>query len=209
MFNYITENRGKLSNEPFKITEREIHLMLAENSADEEECRRVTASSYRGETYYANDGRPGDEKINDFFLAFAKEVLYRDTKTSGCIMEYPHGIIIRQAERNHFYRGENRIYSESVSSIYRKSNNIKTISECSPDEEAAIHRFIADMRIAEFQNFLSNVRILDAPIEIREDNSNLAISRQRIWRFNQKNKEIDFMKDFGINPFTRLAYYPE
>ena len=64
---YITARRSEtLLNEPYEITYADIRRMYYENLRDAEECRRVTESSRRGETYYANDGRPGEEKIADF-----------------------------------------------------------------------------------------------------------------------------------------------
>ena len=60
---YITARRGQtLSNEPYEITYEDIRRMYNENLRDAEECRRVTESSRRGESYYANDGRPGKKK---------------------------------------------------------------------------------------------------------------------------------------------------
>lgn len=88
--NYITERRSStLSNEPYEITYEDIRKMYLENLRDEEECRRVTESSYRGESYYAGDGRPGEGKINDFQAAFFKEILYRDRKTAGYAVSEP------------------------------------------------------------------------------------------------------------------------
>ena len=34
----------------------------------------MTESSYRGESYYANDGHPGDEKIDNLHMAMFKEI---------------------------------------------------------------------------------------------------------------------------------------
>ena len=104
------------------------------------ECKQITTDSYAGNNYY---GTSGNDRL-DFF----KEVLYRDPKTSGFLMEYPHGIIIKQAERNHYYRGENQKYEKSISSLLRKLNNL-------PNNEKIIYEFIAHMRIGEFKNFLS------------------------------------------------------
>lgn len=123
-------------------------MMYMENLEAEQECRRVTQSRMRGESYYANDGRPGNEKETDFFYAFAKEVLYRDMKTTGFMMEYPHGIVVRQAERNHYYRGEKQIYKKSQASVYRAMDELKS------DLDKAIYKMVADMRVGEFAGFL-------------------------------------------------------
>ena len=79
---YLSSRRSsQLSNEPLMISRYDILNMHIQNEKDAAECRAVTESSNRGETYYANDGRPGNEKISDFHMAFFKEVLYRDTLT--------------------------------------------------------------------------------------------------------------------------------
>lgn len=103
------------------------------------ECKQITTDSYAGNNYY---GTSGNDRL-DFF----KEVLYRDPKTSGFLMEYPHGIIIKQAERNHYYRGENQKYEKSLSSLLRKLNTLT-------NNERLIYEFVAHMRIGEFKHFL-------------------------------------------------------
>ena len=154
-FNYITDRRSStLSNEPYEITQNDITIMIMENAADEEECKHVTESTYRGESYYIGDGRPGTGKIADPFLAICKEVLYRDAKTSGFVMDYPHGRIVKQAERNHYYRGENRIYEQSSASIFRNVSSLKT------NEERSVDMLISNMRIAEFQLLLKRFELI-------------------------------------------------
>ena len=65
---YLSSRRSsQLSNEPLMISGYDILNMHIQNEKDAAECRAVTESSNRGETYYANDGRPGNEKISDFF----------------------------------------------------------------------------------------------------------------------------------------------
>lgn len=150
--NYITSRRGDtLSNEPYEISYDDIRKMYFENIKDAEECKRVTESSMRGESYYYGDGRPGTEKTKDFNAALFKEILYRDAKTSGFMMEYPHGKVIKQAERNSYYRGENQIYLKSQATLYRSL-------ELFQDEESRqLYRMITDMKIAEFGIFLLRI----------------------------------------------------
>lgn len=82
--NYITERRSRtLSNIPYEISYDDIQTMLRENLKDKMECEKVTQSSNRGESYYADDNKPGEGKFEIFRLAFYKEILYRDAKTSG------------------------------------------------------------------------------------------------------------------------------
>lgn len=128
---YVKEYKNnKLTNEVKDITYDDIKRLYNENLRDERECNQITIDSYAGNHYYGTSG-------NDL-LDFFKEVLYRDPKTSGFLMEYPHGIIIKQAERNHYYRGENQKYEKSISSLLRKLNNL-------PNNKKIIYEFIAHM----------------------------------------------------------------
>ena len=130
IMNYISEKRSStLSNEPYELSYDDIRQMYLQNQKEMEECRQVTESSYRGESYYAGDGRPGDGKVSDFRAAFFKEVLYRDMKTAGFMMQYPHGLVIGQGQTNHFYRGENQIFAKSQPTLYRSLEKLHTQEE--------------------------------------------------------------------------------
>lgn len=151
---YITARRGQtLSNEPFEITYADIERMYYENLRDANECKRVTESSRRGESYYAGDGKSGAGKVDDFHMAFFKEILYRDTKTAGYMMEYPHGVVISQGERNSYYRGENQIFPKSQPSLYR------SLFRFNDEKKQNLYRLISDMKIAEFGIFLCRLGI--------------------------------------------------
>jgi hypothetical protein len=113
--------------------------MIHVNELDNLECKNSTESVYKNESNI----NPNDKGATLRFKLY-KELFYRDPKTAGFIMEYPHGKIIRQAERNHYYRVENQIYKKSVSSLIRKINQYKSV------EEKEIYRMIANMRVAEF-----------------------------------------------------------
>lgn len=153
--NYITERRSTtLSNEPYEISYKDIQQIYQQNRRDLEECKQVTESTYRGESYYAGDGRPGNDKVGDFRMAFFKEVLYRDMKTAGYMMQHPHGVVIGQGRTNSFYRGENQIFAKSQSTLYRSLEKFNT------DEEKKLYRFVYKMRIAEFGIFLCRLGIV-------------------------------------------------
>lgn len=196
-FTYITSRRGKLSNDPYEITKKDIDFMLSENAHDEEECKRVTENSYKGENYYA------DNNANVFFHSFAKEILYRDSKTSGFIMQYPHGTIIKQAERNHFYRGENKIYPESVASIYRKPNGLVITEEINSNTEIALYKLLADMRVAEFKNFLQKFTI----VQEWEMNNFSLLYEALAQHYGLKTRWLDITNDFKIALFFACCYW--
>lgn len=144
----IKTKDGKLNNEMHLISYDQIRQMYEENKRDEAEVKSVTASSDRGESYYKDGNTPGNEKISNFNVAFFKEVLYRDAKTSGFLMEYPHGVVIKQGERNHYYRGENQIFEKSQPTLLRE------LAKINSEEERLLYRITAYMRIAEFKSLL-------------------------------------------------------
>ena len=158
-----TENSSRVSNKPYIIDADTLNNMRLQNQIDMEECRRVTESSNRGESYYANDGHPGNEKISDWRVAFFKEILYRDVKTDGFIMSYPHGNIITQGERNSYYRGENQVHNRSVPSLQRNLERLKN------EDERTIYRFISIMRMNEFRFFIDQFDIVQKWREINLD----------------------------------------
>lgn len=130
--NISSEPRDTLDKKIIDITYDDIRAMLRENERDARECESVTKDSYAGNHYYS--GNPGDER-----LEYYGEVLYRDPKTSGFVMQYPHGVVIRQAERNHYYRGENQLFSKSVPSLMRKLNQFNNV------QEKELYKIVADM----------------------------------------------------------------
>ena len=72
--NYIAKHAGgKLSNDPYIITYDDIRRMYDKNLCDTAECESVTQSSYRGESFYSNDGRPGTGKLQDNRMAFFRK----------------------------------------------------------------------------------------------------------------------------------------
>ena len=131
---------GPLENRIHDITYDQLMLLYEDNLREAEESRKITQSSYRGESFISAGG--------NFSAESEKEYLLRYPKTAGMRTYYPHGIVIEQSERRNFYRGENQIFSSSIPSLLRKLNQYKT------QEDKELYRLIADMRIAEFSFFL-------------------------------------------------------
>lgn len=194
----ISEVNPTIFDNEREISYSDIEKMYYENLRDAEECRRVTESSNRGETYYA-DGMPGEGKVNDWFLAFAKEVLYRDTKTDGFMMEYPHGIIIGQGERNSYYRGENQKYEKSEATLYREMARFDNAQ----DQE--LYRLIADMRIAEFRNFLYRMNIT----RFWQDNYGTVLFDPLAQHYGLKTEWLDITSDFNVALFFATCGWDE
>lgn len=134
-----------LSNEPYEISYDDIRSMWEQNLAALEECEHVTESTRKGESYYDGKG--------DVFMKMARECLYRDAKTNGHLMRYPHGTIIRQGQTYDYYRGESQIYASTQPTIYRR---LERLSE----DERTVYRFVSRMRIAEFELFLRRFTVV-------------------------------------------------
>lgn len=80
-----------------------------------------------------------------------KAVLFEDMHKDGFVMNYPHGIVVRQSDRKWHYRGENCCYPTSQPSFIRKLAN-KT------EEEIIVFEFISNMRFYEFFKILNRLK---------------------------------------------------
>jgi len=196
--NYISERRSQtLSNDPYEITRDDIQMMYRENLKDQMECEKVTESSNRGESYYADDNKPGEGKIDNSRLAFYKEVLYGDAKTSGFMMQYPHGVVISQGERNSYYRGENQIYPKSQSSLYRP------LEKLSSEKDKQLYRLVADMRIAEFGIFLYSLKI----VQSWSQNYGTVLFEPLAQHYGLETEWLDITNDFNVALFFATCYW--
>ncbi len=198
MNDIISETNQTTSDNIREISCSDIERMYYENLWDAEECRRVTESSNRGETYYP-DGTPGEGKINNWFLAFTKEFLYRDTKMDGFMMEYPHGTVISQGERNNYYRGENQKHVRSEATLYREMARFANV------EDQELYRLIADMRIAEFRNFLYRMNIT----EFWQDNYGTVLFDLLAQHYGLKTEWLDITSDFNVALFFATCGWDE
>ncbi|PNV63476.1 hypothetical protein C0033_02085 [Clostridium sp. chh4-2] len=130
-----------IDNKIHDLTWDDIKKLHNDNLMEEREGRKITASSDRGENYW--------DQYEDFNTAMYKEYLYRDPKTSGMRIEYPHGVVIQQSRRRNFYRGENQIYPSSVPSLLRR------LREYDNTKQQELYRLVADMRVYEFGKLLN------------------------------------------------------
>ena len=125
-------------NKYIDITKEQIFSLLKGNETD-----RIKAEEIR--KLRDNNSNPFPNGWNR--LDFFKEV-FSDMYIDGFIMTYPHGTVIRQAQRSYYYRGENQLFDSSQASLYRRLNKIKNSTEFSIEE------FVAYMRIADFLELL-------------------------------------------------------
>ena len=193
---YITSKvRKTLTNEPYILSVSELRDMMRQNQHDVEETRYVTESTNRGESYYY-DGRPGDGKVKDARLAFFKEVTYRDRKTDGYTVQYPHGRIIRQGARNSYYRGENQIYESSQPSLFRTLDKLS-------EYEKILYRFVSRMRIAEFQIFLNKLGI----VRFWQANYGTVLYEPLAQHYGLETRWLDITSDLDVALFFATCKY--
>lgn len=191
MSEYISRRyTDKLDNRIIDITYDDIRTMVHENERDAKECEAVTKDSYTGKNYYS------DNPSNSHF-EFNKEVLYRDPKTSGFIIQYPHGVVIRQAERNNYYRGENQIFLKSVPSLIRKLNQFDN------EEDKEPYKLVAFMRIAEFGMFLFEFDYVKKWATSYSDVLFEALAQH----YGLETNWLDITNDFNVALFFATCYY--
>lgn len=126
--------------QPHEITYDQLKMLFEDNQQETQKCQEMTESSYRGENFY--------DKYGNTNYALWKEYTERDSRTSGMRVYYPHGVVVEQAQRANYYRGENKIYSESIPTLLRELKHYRST------KEKELYRLVCDMRVAEFRMFL-------------------------------------------------------
>ena len=88
--------------------------------------------------------------LTALWLLYLENTLIRNQnpKTEGQRLQYPHGVILTQADYRHYYRGENQAFEKSESNLCRK------LSQIEDDSEKELYRLVADMRIFEFRKLI-------------------------------------------------------
>lgn len=137
MSGYLFE--GILDNSIHEINSQQIHELHNQNLRESSEGHKITASSYANQTCQTE---------KDWLHGFEQDILLRDPKTAGYIIQYPHGVVIEQSMRRNYFRGENQIFDESVPSLHRPLKRINT------QKDKELYRLVADMRVAEFDSLL-------------------------------------------------------
>lgn len=191
MYEYLSAKykKGELDNEIIDITLKDIEDLYITNIEDKNECDAVTQSTYRNENYY-------EQNKYDFF-SFSKEVLYRDSKTSGFLMQYPHGTIITQAERNHYYRGESQIFPASIPHLMRK------LKDFNSTEEKETYKMIADMRIEEFRLFIYSFK----HVQDWENRYSDVLYDALAQHYGLETNWLDITNDFNVALFFATCFY--
>lgn len=178
----LTENKYTISMEDIK-------KLRTINRHDKMKGRRMSGMSNRGEYYW--------NKMGDVNAEFEMEYMYKDPLTSGMLVEYPHGIVIRQAARTNYFRGENKIYTSSIPSLLRKLEH-----DYSSDKEGqALYRMVADMRIYEFQTILGQFQ------HVKECSFADVLYEVLAQHYGLETCWLDITSDFDVALFFATCYY--
>lgn len=178
--------KNNYDNTVYELTYEHIEKMIRDNNLEEAEGKAITNSSYHGANFY--NGQDDRE-------AMYKEHLYRDPKTAGYRMYYPHGIVIEQSMKRNYYRGENRIYPESVPTLLRNIKNYSTI------KEKELYRMVSDMRIAEFKALLEKFE------HVRNWHYSDVLYEVLAQHYGLETSWLDITNDFNVALFFATCYW--
>lgn len=137
---YLCYRDGKkLDNFVNDITYEDMEEFREDFEFDTEENKRITEASYEENPYFYS---------NNVMATVFGEYTYQNPKTEGQRLQYPHGIILTQADYRHYYRGENQFFEKSESNLCRR------LSQIDDENQRELYRIVADMRIYEFKRLL-------------------------------------------------------
>lgn len=178
---------NQYKNEIIDIDYDYLKKMYDDNIREIYKAEQMTASSYRGESFYSSD----DNFLNDF----DREILVRDQLTAGMKMQYPHGVVIKQPSLRNYYRGENQIYKKSIPSLLRKLENFNS------EKEKALYRIVSDMRIAEFKNLINQFT------HVKSWNYGDVLNEILAQHYGVETSWLDITSNFNVAFFFATCYY--
>lgn len=184
--NYYIE-KGKLDNTIYDIDYEYLRKLYYDNQKEILDAEKLTASTYNGENFYGDN-------VN-FGVAFEKEVLVRDQQTAGMLVQYPHGVMIRQPALRNYYRGENQIYQKSVPSLLRKLETFES------EKDKALYRLVADMRIAEFKH------LIDSFAHVKNWKYGDVLYDLLAQHYGLETGWLDITSDFNVALFFATCWY--
>lgn len=188
MSDYLFPESSSPDNK-YLITIDDIKKMRTINHHDAMRGQRMSDKSNNGEYYW--------NQLGDFNAEFEMEYMFKDPLTSGMLIEYPHGVVIRQSARTNYFRGENRIYPSSESSLMRKLEK-----DYPNDKEGqALYRMVADMRIFEFQSILQQFQ------HVKDCNRSSVLYDVLAQHYGLETCWLDVTSDFDVALFFANCYY--
>lgn len=117
----------------------DIYALVRQNEKERSEIQSLKKRIETNPTNFSN----GAFDRQKFYNAF----LFDDMHKDGFVMQYPHGFVVRQSDREWHFRGENACYPTSQPTFIRKLSKMSI-------EEKYISEFVANMKLIDFANML-------------------------------------------------------
>jgi hypothetical protein len=137
-FVQIYSKRMHIMDRYKNISKQDIFSLLKENEED-----RIYAEKIKEHRETNYNPYPNGWNMHDFYKDF-----FSDMYIDGWISRYPHGTVVRQAQRSYYYRGESQVFSSSQSSLHR------TLKKITDKEEALVKELVSFMKIVDFLDLL-------------------------------------------------------
>lgn len=178
------------NNTVHDITYEQIKSLYYDNSMEEREGRKMTCSSYQGESFL--DNKSFTEQFD-----YYREFVQRDSMTNGFQIYYPHGVILEQSMRRNYYRGENQIYPSSVPTL------IRTLKKYSSRKDKELYRMVSDMRIYEFSCLLKKFQ------HVQNWTYSDVLYETLAQHYGLETSWLDITSDFNVALFFACCYYQD
>ncbi|MDA3815963.1 MAG: FRG domain-containing protein [Prolixibacteraceae bacterium] len=174
------------------ISINDIHHIIKKNDEDLRVSQQIRKKRNENQNHYSKTWSRHD---------FYREIL-SDMYIDGFVENYPHGNVVRQAQRSYYYRGENQIFKSSKASLYRKLHCI------AKDDEKLAEKFVAYMRNADFLWLLLKFdhvqKFISEPLIFNNKNLGYGISllyEQLAQHYGLDSPWLDITSDFEVALF--------
>ena len=118
-------------------------------------------------------------------------------KLNYFVMSYPNGIIVKQGETGHYFRGENQIYRTCQPSLQRQLNKFDS------EQDKETYNLIAQMRIEEFHLLLKSF----AAVRLWEKNIGTIQYIPLAQHYGLETECLDITSDFLVALFFFFFIY--
>lgn len=160
----------------------DIERMLVKNEEDREFAEKILKK--RNDKNY--NPYPNGWNRHDFYKDFLS-----DNYLDGFVMGFPHGRVVKQAQRSYYYRGENQIYPSSTPTLCRRLSNIED------DRSRKVEKFVASLKIAKFGHLLMQFEHTKKYLEHKLD----LLYKQLAQHYGLETQWLDFTSDFEVALF--------
>ncbi len=134
-------------------------------------------------------------------LKFNRAEFYRDVFSDdyveGFIMSYPHGTVIKQSRKQFYYRGENKLFPETKSSLARKLDKITN------EKEKKLYIIESEIRLIEFYILINKFEIVK-----KFNNFGISVLHEHLAQhYGFATRYVDITSDFEVALFFACCKY--